>query len=148
MVNNLKVATRLSLLVAVMTLAMLLVGLFGLRGMDYSNAKLKTVYEDRTVCLGQLSEIESLTLRNRVLIGRMLIEPDAEGHRAKNAELDKNLERILALWKDYTSTYLTPDEQKLADEYAKAREDYLREAMVPVRMALATGDTNAATQIF
>ena len=57
MFNKLSVGARLGLLVALLCAIMLAIGLAGLRGMGFSNDKLKTVYEDRTVTLVQLGKV-------------------------------------------------------------------------------------------
>ena len=41
--KNLKISVRLYLLIAVMSAIMLVLGVFGLRGLDQTNAGLKTV---------------------------------------------------------------------------------------------------------
>lgn len=116
MFNNLKVATRLSVLVAVMAVSMLLIGLFGLRGMDYSNAKLKTVYEDRTVCLVQLGKmmeglyITRMETEHALATGKTA---EAEGFLRKAADGEAQFNKQFG---DYLATYLTPEESKLASD--------------------------------
>ncbi|MBV8124503.1 MAG: MCP four helix bundle domain-containing protein [Burkholderiaceae bacterium] len=147
-ISNLKIGSRLALAFASLLVLLIIVSLVGFQGVSTTYAGLKTVYEDRTVCLGQLAEIGSLTQANRGLVSMMLIEADPEGNRAKFAQVDKNLERIHSIWKDYTSTYLTPDEQKLADEYTTLRSDYDKDVMTPLRTALTAGEMVTASQIY
>ena len=84
----------------------------GLRGMGLINASLKTVYEDRTVCLVQLGIIERDLYASRVHIYEML-----GGSKVDRAEVMRDIEgrdrEIDAQWKDYTSTYLAPEEKPL-----------------------------------
>ena len=53
--NNLRISTRLMLLVSVLSFLLVAVGGLGLFGIGKSNDALKTVYEDRTVPTGQPS---------------------------------------------------------------------------------------------
>lgn len=57
--NNFKISTRLIMLTGVLSFLLLALGVWGLIGISQSNAALKTVYEDRTVPVGQLSEVRA-----------------------------------------------------------------------------------------
>ncbi len=116
MLNKLSVGMRLSLLVAVMSLAMLLIGFAGLRGMQFSNDKLKTVYEDRTVALVQLSKVADAAYQIRINA-----QKSAEAEKLSDAEpflqiLAKQEELFNKNLGDYLATYLTPDEKRLSEE--------------------------------
>jgi hypothetical protein len=58
MLNNLTIKARLILVVALMSALAITLGALGLSGMKKANEGLRTVYEDRTVSMGQLSEIK------------------------------------------------------------------------------------------
>ena len=66
MLTNLRIGARLSILVATMLVLVALVVTLGHLGMARINAGLKTVYEDRTVCLVQLGNIERDLFQIRV----------------------------------------------------------------------------------
>ena len=70
--KNLKISTRLWILIGITSLVMLIIGVYGLRGLDQTNAGLKTVYEDRTVSLGFLSDMQALLLENRLALLSMV----------------------------------------------------------------------------
>jgi len=138
MLSKLTVALRLSLLVAVMAVAMLLIGFAGLRGMEFSNARLKTVYEDRTLCLVQLSNVADAAYQIRVNLLKL-------GHVANAAEGEPLLLKVASAdekfnknWKDYSGTYLTPEEKKLVDEFQPAWAVY-REAASRAQTAFKDG---------
>ena len=77
--NQLKISTRLILLV--ITLSLMLIGgaAMGLYGIAKGNEGLKAVYEESTVPAGQLSEVLSLTQRNALLVATSLtnVTPEA-----------------------------------------------------------------------
>jgi methyl-accepting chemotaxis protein len=120
MFNRLSVGVRLGILVAVMSLILMFVGYSGLRGMNYSNEKLKTVYEDRTVALVMLSKVLDAGYRTRNNTQRAIeaksvaeADKDIQGATKWDAEAGK-------VWKEYMATTLTPDEKKLAAEQTAA----------------------------
>ncbi len=123
MFNRLSVGVRLGILVAVMSGILVLVGLSGLRGMNYSNEKLKTVYEDRTVALVMLSKVIDAGYRVRNTTQRALegavaqSETDLQGATKWEGEHAK-------VWKEYIATTLTPEEKKLVGEYGPAWTAY------------------------
>ncbi|KQV47363.1 hypothetical protein ASC95_24670 [Pelomonas sp. Root1217] len=124
MLNKMTVAMRLGLLVTVMALAMLLIGFAGLRGMDFSNGKLKTVYEDRTVALVQLSKISDAAYQIRVnllKLARVTNANDAEPLLQRITREDGNYEKNI---KAYLATTLTPEEKKLSDDFVPAWQTF------------------------
>ncbi len=64
---------------------MMLVGGLGLQGIGRSNEALRTVYEDRTICAGQLSDILNTMQRNVRLL--MLIAAGDPGPATRAAEI-------------------------------------------------------------
>jgi methyl-accepting chemotaxis protein-1 (serine sensor receptor) len=66
--SNLKISTRLSLLIGMMSLLLLIVGGIGLVGISRANDAVQSVYLDRTVPTGQIAEIQRLLLRNRLAV--------------------------------------------------------------------------------
>ncbi|MFO1227728.1 MAG: MCP four helix bundle domain-containing protein [Roseateles sp.] len=111
MFSKMTVAMRLSLLVFVMAVAMLAIGLSGLRGMEFANAKLKTVYEDRTVALIQLAKIADAGYQVRInllKLARTTNATDAEPLLNRITREDANYDKNI---KAYLDTSLTPEEK-------------------------------------
>jgi hypothetical protein len=71
--NNLKIATRLMVLIGVLSALLMAVGGLGLVGIGQSNAALRSVFEDRTVPAAQLGWINALVLRNRVAVNAVAL---------------------------------------------------------------------------
>jgi hypothetical protein len=67
-INHLKISTRLIILIGTLSIFLAGVGGIGLFGISASNDALRTVYEDRTVPLGQLGEIKARQISNQLLI--------------------------------------------------------------------------------
>jgi methyl-accepting chemotaxis protein len=145
MFKNLTVGMRLSALVAFLSVVMLAIGLMGLRGMSYSNDKLKTVYEDRTVALVQLSKVmESLyRIRVDILLG---------AESATVAEADTHVDKIPKIretydknWKDYADSYLTTEEKALVQEFLATSTVYL-EKVNPIIQQIKAGNFKSAQE--
>ena len=94
------------------------IGLLGLWGMSRSNAALKTVYEDRTVPMEQLADINALQLGNRLALTSALLQtlPAAEAV----AQVEANMAKASKLWEAYMATQLT-------DRRSQAREGRRRQ---------------------
>ncbi|MDH0051094.1 Tar ligand binding domain-containing protein, partial [Comamonas terrigena] len=93
-----KISTRLILLVGVMSMLLLGVGLLGLRGMGGSNDGLRTVYEDRTVALGKLGQIQSLMMTNAYLVSAATLDASPEVVTQLTASVEANIGRITKGW--------------------------------------------------
>jgi methyl-accepting chemotaxis protein-1 (serine sensor receptor) len=127
MFKNLTVGMRLALLVTLLVLATALVGACGLRGTQYSNDKLRTVYEDRTVPLLQIGRIMDAAFQMQANLARAAVaarSPDVQRALQENARLD---EEANGQWKAYLATYLTPDEKLIAEAFSQAWTAYERQ---------------------
>jgi methyl-accepting chemotaxis protein len=143
MLNKMTVGMRLGALVALMAGIMALVGWEGLNGMNFSNERLKTVYEDRTVALVYIGKVsESLyRVRNQTIMARDAATP-AEAEKALQAGA-KHEDDLNKVWKEYLGTVLTPDEKKLADEFDAGFAAF-HEQHVPTMQAIRAADRSAA----
>ena len=139
---------RIASIIAVLSVITFIVGFVGLYGMGQSNQGLKTVYEDRTIALEQVSRIDRLLLRNRYTVADLLVAPDAGKYQAASENLRKDSEEIEATWKLYEATYLTPTEEKLARTFAAEYKKYKDEIADPMRARLGQGDIDGLRQLF
>ena len=124
MFNKLTVAMRLGALVALLSIIMLVIGVAGMRGMSFSNDKLKTVYQDRTVALVQLSKVGDAALRIRHRLLQMSSTTAATEIAQAFDGMGRNEEVFKKNWGDYMATYLTPDEKVLAGDFASAWAEF------------------------
>ncbi|WP_240475711.1 HAMP domain-containing methyl-accepting chemotaxis protein [Herbaspirillum rhizosphaerae] len=107
-----------------MSAALVFVGAQGMFGMHYSNERLKSVYEDRTICLVQLSTVMDLSYRIRNSLNDALNANgpvEAAKHLKDMADFDKKFEEQ---WRAYRLTNLTDDERRLGDRFAKLWQSY------------------------
>jgi methyl-accepting chemotaxis protein len=146
--NNLKISTRLLVLIGLLSVLMLIIGLLGLSGMNSANDGLRTVYEDRVLPLQQLSEISYLSQRNRVLAMDILLHSEPANVQTRNKEFRGNLEKISKQWDAYMATTLTSEEAKLAEAFAQARKVYLQEGVLPTFDAMLAGKIDVAFALY
>ena len=146
MLNNLRIGTRLSILVASMMVVMALVVGLGHWGMAQINASLQTVYDDRTVPLVQLGNVERsfFWVRTRMLLLQQEGEAaNAARLRAEIADIDQAIDRN---WRAYMATYLTPEEKVLAADVERVMAEY-RGLRQNVLDAVAAGEYDRARAI-
>ncbi len=115
------VTTRVAALGVAAVLGSVLVGVAGLQGMWRTEAALRTVYEDRTVCAGQLAQIlDRLHEQARQLL--LAANDLRAGHAAtvppRIASVQADAARIDQTWAAYSATRLTPEEADLARGFA------------------------------
>ncbi|MEC5218965.1 methyl-accepting chemotaxis protein [Actimicrobium sp. GrIS 1.19] len=139
---------QLSTLIALLFFISVVIGLLGLYGMSQANDGLKTVYEDRTVALEQVSRIDRLLVRNRLALAESLLDANASTIKVNVDLIEANTAEIGKTWTEYVATYLTPEEKTLADKFASDRGTYLKEGLLPAVAALKAGKTDAAAQLY
>lgn len=145
--SHLKISTRLVILISVMSAMLIGIGGIGLLGISQTNAALKTVYEDRTVPMGQVAEIQRLLLSNRLAIANTVLEPTPEVIAKNTAELEANITFIGKVWDAYMATALTEDEARIAKQFSADRAQFVQQGLRPAVTALRANDTAQAQQL-
>jgi methyl-accepting chemotaxis protein len=145
--KNLTVKAQLALIAGSLGVSMVAVSLTGMAGMSSANEALRTVYEDRTVCIQQLAQVNN-RLRDEVfMLTRTTLDAQryAAADSVRAAEKDKS--ELESIWKDYASSYMTPSEKQLADAF-KLRYDAIEaQALAPWRSAVAAGQGAEASAL-
>jgi hypothetical protein len=117
MLSNIRIRTRLVLLVVVLQFGMICIGGLGLFGTSKANQGMGTIYEDRTVPLMDLGLVIDMINRMRINALTAANAPNPEVAVKANADaltLDGEVDK---LWAKYLATYLTPEEKQLADGF-------------------------------
>ena len=146
--NHLKISSRLFVLIGLLLVLLIGIGSMGLNGIGKADDSLKTVFEDRTVPLAQLGDINYLVQRNRVLVMDMLLQPTPANVEKHNKELRTHVLEISKIWADYMGTNMTPEEAALASTFAQARQAYLQEGLLPAADAMLAGNIEAAQALY
>ena len=119
----------------------------GLYGMYRSNQGLKTVYEDRTVALEQVSRIDRLMVRNRLALAEAVLNPSPDGLKSATDLVEKNNAEINQAWDDYMATYLTPEENQIAQKFSVDKAKLLKEWFIPAVEALKQGKLDTVSRL-
>ena len=145
--RNFNIKRRLIFLIAAALLLLLGIGGLGLSGMDKANNSLKSVYEERTLPINQLSKIQRLLLTNRIRITASLVTPAPEIVQKNTAEVEQNISEITRIWDEYKTNKLVPEEQEFADKFAEDRKHFVGEGLKPAIIALRANDMVLANSI-
>ncbi|RQO83173.1 methyl-accepting chemotaxis protein [Acidovorax sp. FJL06] len=114
--SQLKIATRLSLLLAALCLLTTVIGSVGLAGMQRANAGLNTVYQDRVIPLKQIKLVSDAYAVNvvdtahKVRDGALTSQQGLDSIGRAKKEISDN-------WSAYLATELVPDEVRLAARF-------------------------------
>jgi len=145
--NNFKISTRLLWLLSLFSVLLVCIGGLGLVGIAKSNSALHAVYEERTLPMGNLSEIQRRFMRNRQLISDSLLDPAVETYARNSAEIEANIAEIGKQWEAYAATNLSAEERKLAKIFLETRTAYVQKGLRPAIAALKANDWAETSRI-
>jgi methyl-accepting chemotaxis protein len=146
-VNNLKISTRLTILISTLLLLLIGMGALGLIGVAQSNASMKAIYEDRLVPSHQLGEIKLLTMSNRFQIASAIATPTPEQTAESIAQIDANIAKLNKEWDAYIATTLTVEEERLTKVFISDRKAFVEEGLRPAQAALRSNDVKEASRL-
>ncbi|MFA7243053.1 MAG: methyl-accepting chemotaxis protein [Sulfuricellaceae bacterium] len=132
MFGSLTIKTRVIFVIGMLSALLAVVGGVGLHGMTIANEGLRTVYEDRLIPAGQLSEVNILTAENLRQVHLMLMHdprlPESKLHdhplSLHTDAMAENVRKNNKLLEEYAATYLTPEEKTLFEDYKTKRKAY------------------------
>ena len=145
--RNLKISTRLILLIGTLAAMLVATGLAGMSGISQSNAALQSVYQDRTIPMGQLADIQHQMLLNRLAIANSVLDPTPETLSKSMADVGTNLATIQKTWDAYMATYLTPEEALMAKKFNEDRTQFVQDGLQPAVAALRANDIEEAHRL-
>jgi len=152
--NNLSIKVRLALIMGFISVLMLVGGAIGLSGTVMANKALESNYKDRLEPTRMIGRIMLLMNENRTQIALALQHsPDSPFARMHDHPLTmhtdnvaKNRDEISAVVAEYKQHNLTSEELALAEKYAEARAQYVKDGLAVAREALLAGDFNKANE--
>ncbi|MDO8399333.1 MAG: methyl-accepting chemotaxis protein [Bradyrhizobium sp.] len=129
---------RLMTLVGTLALFMLTIGLAGILATRDSNARMKSIYQDRAMPLAQLFEIND-RMENNTIVQYDAVTNGRAGRPVGDVagKVAANIEVISRMWAEYMATYLTPEERVAADSFTTKRRNYVENAIKPALALLA-----------
>ncbi|WP_151638260.1 methyl-accepting chemotaxis protein [Noviherbaspirillum aerium] len=142
MFKNLTIKTRLVGVIAFLSLQLIVGGVIGIVSLSQANNSMRSMYDDRLVALGQLDRIIRYINDNNSAVAKALTGEQSGVEQALKEIADRS-KQIDTEWGAYMQTYLTPEEKKIAEEFAAARKNYMAEGLKPATEALQVLDTQA-----
>ena len=148
MFKNLNIKSRLTIVIAILSVSLLVIGGMGILGMSKANEGLRTVYDNSVVPMEQISNIQKLLLDNRLRIAVSLVTPTPEVIQ-KNAEgVEQNIAEITKIWEAYTAnSHLSAEDKIQADKFAEDRKRFVQEGLKPTIAALRANDVKLANNL-
>ncbi len=127
---------RINGMIAGIMLLFVALAALGLFAQWKSDRSIETIYLDRVIPAGQLSELSQRMRDNLDRLTRMdLALTDGQNAATALAELigglKDNKEAITRVWDAYMQTYLTPEEAKLAQTFQAQRDHYVADGLMP-----------------
>lgn len=145
--SRLRIATRVSLLAALMMMLALAMGTLGLWGISRSNAALQTLHTERLATAVEVGQIQALLLRQRLLLATALVTPDAQTIAENTAAVQRNIAAISEIWQRFESRQHPQEEAQLARDFYEHRLRFVREGLQPAALALQAGDIAQAREL-
>ena len=136
--NDLKISTRLTLMLTFLCIFGCALGVAGLIGIRHANASLNTVYQDRVVPLKQIKQVSDAYAINVVDTAHKVRDGAMNARQGLQAIAEaKRL--IQDNWSAYLATELVPDELKLVSQF-RERQARAEAAVTALEKILASED--------
>ncbi len=134
--KNMKIGTRLSFLLALLSLVLLITGWVGLRAASEANTKMEHQYSNGMMPLEYMSSIESLMQANQMLILRAIINPSADNSKRAVEGVTGNIATITTTLKLFHATANSEAQQKLIADLEVKRAAFVKDGLDPMVDAL------------
>lgn len=145
--KNLKIGTRLSILIGLLSIVMVAIGALGLYGIGQANESARSIYEESLVSTGRIAEIQNRLMANRLAIAVALITPTPDVIVASTTAVEGNIGAITKTWETYMATHLDSREVLLARDFAENRKAFVQEGLLKTVAALRANDIKEANRL-
>ena len=137
--DNLKIRTKLNILMVFLALLLVGIGVTGLFGLNSSSNALSTVYNDHLLAINQLNEVRNNQLQIRISLMAARQETDAFEIMAVNDRTRSQIFKTENLLQAYGKRKHTVQEKKLLETFLAARQNFGRNGVMPT-MDLLQGE--------
>ncbi|MES2091081.1 MAG: methyl-accepting chemotaxis protein [Pseudomonadota bacterium] len=145
--NHLKISTRLVMVIGLLSALLVGIGILGLTGLSQSNDALQTVYEDCTVQMSQVAEIQNRLLKNQLAIAKARLAPTPEEIKIQTDAVEANVRAISKIWEAFNTATMTPEESQIAKTFGDNRKRFVQQGLLPAVAALRANDLTGAQRI-
>ncbi len=145
---DMSLKAKLGGVMGLLTLLLLVIGVMGIRGMGQADDALLNVYEQHTLGLADVTDINRTMLRNRILTEGALLEPTPE-HVARTAEeMQANIAFITKTAEAYKARIVDAEAKQIFDRFTADRTAFVKEGLLGVMEQLKAGKVDEARIIF
>ncbi|MBI3480947.1 MAG: Tar ligand binding domain-containing protein [Nitrosomonadales bacterium] len=146
MFNNMKIGTRLVIMMALLLLFMIVIGVVGLYAASKANAGMKEMYQNSMIPAIRLNEISRKMLRNQIMIAKGINYPEHMNEYLK--EIAENRAVINKKWDEYIKNAdLSDGDKVLTGNFDAARARYVEDALKPAVAAMQANNVELIKQI-
>ncbi|BCO29393.1 hypothetical protein MIZ03_4316 [Rhodoferax lithotrophicus] len=138
--KNLTIASRLIILLGMLSGLLLLVGLNGLFNLSQTNAVMQGFYDKHLLPSHQLDQINYYMIRNRLVISNVALVSTPERVAKYTKEVEENIATITQLWEAYSAVPQSPETAKNAKLFAETRREFVQKGLKPAVAALRAND--------
>ena len=142
MLNDMKISTRLMLLLFLSLAGLIQIGAVGLYAASKTESAMESVYYEKMKPLMRLAAIAKANLGNRLAIANATIQPENMADYIQVVE--KNKELIDKRWEAFMVSVTDEENKALAAKFAEVRGRFVEEGIKP---ALAAMRANNAAEI-
>ena len=132
LIKNLKIRTKLNILVIFASLLMVAIGATGLLGINISNSALSSVYHEKLLYIIQLNEVRDQQMQVRTELLEAGLERDAFEILGRIDKVRSSMFKIETILGEYNKHAMLADEKKLVDAFVAGRLDYGRNGVLPI----------------
>lgn len=142
MLNDMKISSRLTMLLAILLAGLVMVGGMGLYTAGKINSALESAFEEKMTPMAQLSDVAEANRSNRLAIANALIQP--ENMTKYIQEIADNKTVIDKQWEAFMTSLTDEEDRILAAKFVEVRGRFVEEGIKP---ALAAMRANNAAEI-
>ena len=132
LIKNLKIRTKLNILVIFASLLMVTIGATGLLGINISNSALSSLYNEKLLYIIQLNEVRVHQMHVRTELLEAGLERDGFEILARIDKVRSSLFQIETILVEYNKHAMSAEEKKLMDAFSAERMDYGRNGVLPI----------------
>ncbi len=141
MIKNMKIATKLYVLVFLTSFTILVIGIYGLSNLDTVNTSLESVYKDRVIPIKQLTVIGDMYTVN-IVDATHKMQSGGIDFKTGKKEIKKAREVIENNWLAYLASNIDPEEKKIADQIQELMKNS-DETLTSLESVIEKEDVNA-----
>ncbi|MDP2792495.1 MAG: methyl-accepting chemotaxis protein [Sulfurisoma sp.] len=146
--TNLSLKAKLGGVMAILAALLLIIGAMGILGMGQANDGLRDVYEQHTMGIADVTDINRTMLRNRILTEGALIDPTPENIARTAEEMKGNIEFITKTAEAYKARIVSAEAKQIFDRFAADRAAFVKEGLLGVMEQLKAGKPDEARRVF